>query len=510
MKNKLLILVLCISGCLASCDKWLEINPKNEIASEQLFATGIGYRNALNGIFQECGKPSLYGKSLSWGALSAVTQTYDKVTTKDEIYYYKEFEYDYNSSMTGTYSGWWSGMYNIIANINNLLANIENANPDMFDRGEYEKNLITGEALAMRAFLHLDIVRLFAPAPVKNKNFKMIPYHDTYPSKFTMPQTTDTLLTRITEDLKKAFPLVQAWDTLYGINDINRYNNSRCNGASSYGAFFGYRALRMNHMAIVGMLIRAYLYQGDYQNALQYARFFFNRYMTGGNNPIRGNMVIYPYAAKSDYTGVGSNFKMKKTGNELVFGLSNAKLIEIVEDYYLAANEAENKGLSLANVDWLFENDGDDYRRLYLIEEYGMPDVNTGKNPLRSIKYRSYPGNPDNGEGHFIPNFRMTEAVYALIECEYRVGDKEVALARLNELRKAKGAKRVLTMDDISTLDELLDILVNDMARETLGEGQMFFTYKRLNRAFPDPTGAMIEPTDERMVFEIPQNQYVN
>ena len=65
-------------------------------------------------------------------------------------------------------------------------------------------------------------------------------------------------------------------------------------------------------------------------------------------------------------------------------------------------------------------------------------------------------------------------------------------------------------MDDINTLDKLLDIVVNDMARETLGEGQIFFTYKRLNRAFPDPTGAMLEPTDKRMVFEIPQNQYVN
>ena len=51
---------------LTSCDEWLEINPKNEISNEQLFASGIGYRNALNGIFQDCSKPGLYGKSLSW------------------------------------------------------------------------------------------------------------------------------------------------------------------------------------------------------------------------------------------------------------------------------------------------------------------------------------------------------------------------------------------------------------------------------------------------------------
>jgi len=83
-------------------------------------------------------------------------------------------------------------------------------------------------------------------------------------------------------------------------------------------------------------------------------------------------------------------------------------------------------------------------------------------------------------------------------------------LARLNELRAAKGAKRKITMDDINTLDKLLDIVVNDMARKTIGEGQMFFTYKRLNRAFLDPEGALLESTNARMVFEIPQNQYVN
>jgi hypothetical protein len=86
-----------------------------------------------------------------------------------------------------------------------------------------------------------------------------------------------------------------------------------------------------------------------------------------------------------------------------------------------------------------------------------------------------------------------------------------MALTYLNELRDKRGIKgRILTMDDISTLDQLLDILVNDMEREFVGEGQVFFAHKRLNRDFLSPKSEIIEITDEKVVFEIPDSQYTN
>jgi len=216
MKDKLLILFVCLASFLASCDAWLEINLEDEISSEHAFSKGSGYRSVLNGIFQECGKEDLYWKALSSGVLSADSQTYVTISTNDEMLYYSRFAYNENSDAIGLYEGWWTGMYNLIANLNNLLVNIETADSKIFEYEELEKNLIKGEALALRAFLHLDIVRLFAPSPAVNKNFKMIPYQDTFPSRFTMPQTTDSLLTCITDDLLKAMPLVAAWDTTEG------------------------------------------------------------------------------------------------------------------------------------------------------------------------------------------------------------------------------------------------------------------------------------------------------
>lgn len=507
MKNILLVLLFCFLGFLTSCDDWLEVESKKEISAELLFTEGVGFRNALNGIFQECGKPSLYGKSLTWGALSAVSQTYDKVTVEDEIFYFKDFKYNEQASMISTYSAWWDGMYKIIANINAMLAHIEDADPSLFAEGEKEKNLIKGEALAMRAFLHLDIVRLFAPAPSKNKDFKMIPYQDVFPLKVTMPKTTDELLARVADDLLAAKELVVQWDTIDGINQLmpgSPHRRYASGNTPKAGTFFQYRLMRMNYPAIIGMLVRTYMYKGDYANAWYYAKHFYNTFMPNGTTLIKDSdgegMALYPYQPSSHYA------ESKKVLDEVLFALYYPDLLENVENYYRQAKEEEKEGLSLARIDAMYEGEEDDYRKVNLIENYGGDDITLWK----SLKYREIGSDP-NSEGGIIPILRMAEVVYALIECEYRLGDKNQALTYFNELRDKKGIKGVTyTMDDISSLDRLMDLLVKDMERETIGEGQMFYMHKRLNRDFTSPKGEIITITDEKVVFEIPESQYTN
>ncbi|MEI3419970.1 MAG: hypothetical protein V8R91_02295 [Butyricimonas faecihominis] len=43
---------------------------------------------------------------------------------------------------------------------------------------EQEKKVLTGEALALRAFLHLDMLRLFGPVYVKDPSAEAIPYNE--------------------------------------------------------------------------------------------------------------------------------------------------------------------------------------------------------------------------------------------------------------------------------------------------------------------------------------------
>ena len=73
MKRYLYILTSILLA--ASCN-WLEITPENSIDEDDLFTSGYGFRNALNGVYLKIGSRELYGENLSWGFLSAAAQEY--------------------------------------------------------------------------------------------------------------------------------------------------------------------------------------------------------------------------------------------------------------------------------------------------------------------------------------------------------------------------------------------------------------------------------------------------
>ena len=79
MKKLISHILIALTGMLAvSCNAWLDVTPENAIADDDLFSTGFGYRNALNGIYTNLASDELYGKQLSWGFLSAISQQYNQ------------------------------------------------------------------------------------------------------------------------------------------------------------------------------------------------------------------------------------------------------------------------------------------------------------------------------------------------------------------------------------------------------------------------------------------------
>ena len=79
MKKLISHILIALTGMLAvSCNAWLDVTPDNAIADDDLFSTGFGYRNALNGIYTNLASDELYGKQLSWGFLSAISQQYNQ------------------------------------------------------------------------------------------------------------------------------------------------------------------------------------------------------------------------------------------------------------------------------------------------------------------------------------------------------------------------------------------------------------------------------------------------
>ena len=77
MKISKFIIAITLLTALTSCNDWLTISPKNQVDEDQLFETGLGYRNALNGIYQNMAAGSMYGREMTWGALDVLARYYD-------------------------------------------------------------------------------------------------------------------------------------------------------------------------------------------------------------------------------------------------------------------------------------------------------------------------------------------------------------------------------------------------------------------------------------------------
>ena len=142
-----------------SCSSWLDVKPKTTVEEEEVFGREIGFKEALTGIYIKMTSTDLYARNLSYGFLDILGQRYhinDKLNYEDELWY------TFPSTNTQEYTDKiWSEMYNVIANVNNLLYYCDK-NRHVFATEHYYE-IIKGEALGLRAFLHFDLLRMFGP-----------------------------------------------------------------------------------------------------------------------------------------------------------------------------------------------------------------------------------------------------------------------------------------------------------------------------------------------------------
>ena len=202
---------------LASCG-WLDVSPENTIDEKELFSTGYGFRNALNGIYLELGSPAVYGENLSWGFLSAVAQEYladgSSIGQNTLAVCRDASGFVYNSTNTQpVIEEIWQTQYSMIANINQILEHIYDLDASAFTYGEDERDMIRGEALALRAMLHFDLLRLFAPSPAASPSGTWLPYREEFSHDVGEKLTVRQFLEKVIRDITEAEPLLRSIDT---------------------------------------------------------------------------------------------------------------------------------------------------------------------------------------------------------------------------------------------------------------------------------------------------------
>lgn len=485
MKRKIHILILSLLA--VSCG-WLDVSPENSIDEDALFTTGYGFRNALNGIYLKIGSRDLYGENLSWGFLSAAAQEYltdDSQQGSYSVQLSKDAaEFVYNSTNTQpVISSIWETQYSVIANVNKIIEHIDDVDKSVFAYGEEERDLIKAEAYALRAMLHFDLLRIFAPAPATSPSGTYIPYRDSFGPEIGTPLTVTEFIEKCLKDIAVAEPLLKYFDSEFHPEAMNAGMSTGSNASwgtrfrfdskmyiDEMGEFFWYRGWRLNYMALLALKSRICLYAGGgyVPLAKTAALELYNSYYKEG---------IIDFTAKENIT-CQPEMRYYKLFDDVIMGSYYPNLaIEFDEELYGNNNYVK---YPLANIESLYASDNigiySDYRYQYILKTSNTSNQSfyTGKYSIATESVSAAISNP------MVPLFRMSEVFYTLAEIAASEGNVNAGLAYLIKVREARGALRDVSLT-VTTSEQLMDEILLDARKDLMCEGQMFFMYKRLN-----------------------------
>ncbi|MBR5274805.1 MAG: RagB/SusD family nutrient uptake outer membrane protein, partial [Bacteroidales bacterium] len=306
--------MIVLAGLLVAggCSKWLDVKPYDKIAEDELLMTEEGYMKLLNGIYIELNRDMLYGASLSVEMIEIMGGAYVIGTDNSVWGNYRDLsEYQYGTQYwRARMNETWNKAYSLILNCNMLLENIE-ADRKLFTEDNYR--MVKGEALALRAMLHFDMLRLFGPVYSRNPHQKSIPYYKAYSVTPDDVLPASEVAAQITHDLLEARILLA--------NDPVRKNGTMMESPSDGSSnFLRYRNLRLNYYAVSALLARSSLYFGDKEAAYDYAM-----------EVIRSG--VFPFVDRALVTGSPDD-PDRIFSSEVIFALSHSQRNTLFKSYY--------------------------------------------------------------------------------------------------------------------------------------------------------------------------------
>ena len=466
MKNifNLLIAFSILLSTTVSCSNWLSVDLEDSILEEKLFETNEGYTSVLNGVYTKMN--NYYGSTLSMGVIDAMAKLYNITSSHS---YYPYYSYDFEGSTFESTSGsLWTGMYNLIANLNVLIEKC-----DEKDSALYPNYLpyVKGEALALRAMLHFDLFRLYGPIySDATKSTITIPYQATTDKTIQPLLSAEQVMAKVIKDLQDASILLA--------NDVVRTDgvlNSDSEDPNET-ADFRYRQYRLNYYAVQGLLARAYLWIGDKENA----------YTTATNIITEvEEKKTFDWTTKASVQSTTSPDLIFST--EVMFGLYNLKRVNLYNNlfkntssytsaltFYGATMEG---GVDDVRINYFFDQ-LDDLRRTEIWEVATLEEVTetSGTKEHQATVFGKYKDiQTSESRRYMIPLLRMSE-IY-LIAAE-TASDVAEGLGYVNAIREHRNCVNI-DAANVPTKEDLQDYIDNEFYRETIGEGQIYFYYKR-------------------------------
>lgn len=433
MKRKIYTLLLSIAGCLltSSCSDWFDVSPSTDVPAEELFETESGFQSALAGIYIGMTNQKAYGDNLSFGMLDQMAQLYDMIPSgaseRSAIYQY-ENETDQGYNTKARLADTWTQAYKMIANANNLLKWLDK-NGERVIASPETRSMLRGEALAIRAYLHFDILRGWGPMNYKGDPTAAatpcMPYRTVADNSKQPLRTAEQVLDLILDDLKSAKQLMsyEAKKTLTSNDGQNR-------------------RFRFNYHAINAVMARVYCYMGKAEEAITCAQDVIDHcglelQSANSSDPILFNEVLcglYLYEMGKNLSAFWSD------GDKLT-------------TQYFSKVSTFN---TLFNATSGSTND----IRYRTVKRYATEQV-------QSLKYIK-------NENEVVPLIRLPEMYYILCEMK-ALSDSE---AKLNEVRHKRGYP-ASEDEHFKTEADRIKALNREYRKEFYAEGQYYFFLKQ-------------------------------
>uniref|UniRef100_UPI003FEF6748 RagB/SusD family nutrient uptake outer membrane protein n=1 Tax=Phocaeicola sp. TaxID=2773926 RepID=UPI003FEF6748 len=469
------ILFLLLALCSA-CNDWLDVNPRSQIKGEELYKSEDGFKKALNGVYINIAKEGLYGRQTTMYFTDALARLWkDPSLNTDVLYAINRFDYTHQnveplvSSIFLTY-------YNSIAQLNDLLKNLDERT-DVTFRYNNDK-LLRGEALGLRAFLHLDVLRMFGPMPQTATDGTLaVPYvtEITNETSKLVSKTWGEVFTLMEKDLLDAKALLEEYDpvvtaTMRQLEDTY-YIGTEGMPEDEWQYF---RHGRFNYYAVLGTLARMYHWKGDKEQAAAYAR-----------------QVIesekFPLATEETLSQSGSDLVMY---DEHLFDIDNPDLQDIVEPLFATQTASLNQDEGALDVAYESDVHNSDIR--YRNRRY-WETVTYQQSVI--THFRKYTGNNTNASSNRVPLLRSVEMYFILME------DAPIAELQtwLDPYIVARSLTRTAIEGTLTTESEIVAFLEKEYRKEFYGEGQLFYFYK------PHGYTAYTSPSS----YTLPQNALV-
>ncbi|WP_162426103.1 RagB/SusD family nutrient uptake outer membrane protein [Pontibacter pudoricolor] len=480
-KIKKTVAGICLLFAATSCEEWLDVTPSTQIRAEEQFKSEDGFKDALMGVYIGMATPELYAKDMTWNLVDLLSQQYATLPNLASYVDVQQYKYRATKAIPKV-DGLWNRSYTIIANINNALHYIEK-NKEVLHPISHD--IIKGELLGLRAFIHFDLMRLYGYGDLASRSDLAgklaIPYVTEYKKEVTPQLNYAQTFVLMEKDINAALELLKA-DPIY----LNAERPAGYFDQVNRDGFYNQREQRMNYYAVKALQARMLLWQGGAEK-MQAARVAAEevinssvaRLIQSESYPVSSDPVLYP---------------------EILFSL-NVTAFENIVNRFLDAEKATNYDalfLTTAAAAGIYETSN---------VNIGVADIRY--NTLLAAQSRGLVSIKllQNGKSHpnIMPLIKLPEMYYIAAEDYIRANDLNMAIAYLNKVRKSRGI--IEEISEGAEPEVVKEELYKEYRKEFVSEGQLFFYYKRLGQTTIPGLSESTEVGDKIYVLPYPDSE---